>query len=445
MMYTFGDDSSPVRPNQKHRRSRGYLPRRKSNNPAASIRNGAASSQNVHGHPVNSNSYQQGEQNYSSAAAGANPPQATYYSAEGWGDAPISSGNNNNDETGSLNYSTSSSVQSAESSSNSSSFADILKQIDSDIDLKDYSDPEIKDLMAKQSKATNDQARLGQAQYSKMRGMGMEMSSSAPPPAAVAGWIQRREQQQQQQKQYQYHTQREAHMQMQQAQRKQQHQYNNYMSAGPRQQQYANSGHVDWNYSRDSSEGDIDGVNFSEQEEYVLETIAGKRDVDGNVNRLANITINTVRPQAAQSPGDVFRGRDLLGQQRDPHRSRSDSPASRGRAAPRVATGHVTPPPNARGKRTSAAPPGSAGSISRTSSRHSKSSSDGSFDTPAPSSPPHGGGAHSSKPPHARSSPSKTRRKGGGEKEDNVVEIGSYQNPWFCGFADSLDLVGAFR
>lgn len=424
-MYTFGDESSPVRANQKHRRGRNYLARRKGNYAASS----AASAKGHQDHP--NHSFQQGGQNYSSAAARANQPQATYYSTDGWDSAPISAGNNN-DETGSLNYSTSSSVQSAESSSNSSSFAEILKHIDSDLDLKDYSDPEIKDFMAKQSKAANDQARVGQAQYGKMRGMGMDMPHN-PPPAAVAGWMHRREQQQRQ-----HQTQREAQLQMQQAKQLAR-------SKKARQQQYAaSSHHVDLNYSRDSTEEEIDGVNISELGENELETIAGKRD-DDNVSRLANITITTSRPQAAaQTPNnDIFRGRDPFGRQPDPRPSRPDSPSNNRN---RSTSGHVTPPPNSRGRRTSSAlaPPGSAGSISRTSSRHSKSSSDGSFDTPAPSSPPRGG-APSSKPPHARSSPtSKSRQKGGGG-EDKVVEIGSYQNPWFCGFTDALNLDGAFR
>ncbi len=106
-------------------------------------------------------------------------------------------------------------------------------------------------------------------------------------------------------------------------------------------------------------------------------------------------------------------------------------------------SGHVTPPPNSRHKRTST-PPG-ASSISRTNSRHSKSSSEGSWDTPAPSSPPHGsvGGM---KPPHARSTPvSKTRRKSAKEEKTVAVDTLSeafYSHPWMCGFADAFNFDG---
>lgn len=103
-----------------------------------------------------------------------------------------------------------------------------------------------------------------------------------------------------------------------------------------------------------------------------------------------------------------------------------------------IASGHVTPPPNSRHRRSST-PPG-AKSISRTSSRHSKSSSDGSWDTPAPSSP-----TNISKPPHvARSVPvSSLRRKSG--KDEKVVEDLSeafYAKSWMCGFADAFNFDG---
>ena len=143
--------------------------------------------------------------------------------------------------------------------------------------------------------------------------------------------------------------------------------------------------------------------------------------------------------------------------------SAPSSPRSPGRS------GHVTPPPNSRHKRTST-PPGAANTISRTNSRHSKSSSDGSFDTPAPSSPPYPGMAGiagsmaagimtSMKPPHARSTPiSKTaRRKSGsrggpggdhhvGDAGNGVVSGDSseafYAKSWMCGFTDAFNFEG---
>ena len=93
-------------------------------------------------------------------------------------------------------------------------------------------------------------------------------------------------------------------------------------------------------------------------------------------------------------------------------------------------------------KQLSSTPPG-ANVISRTSSRHSKSSSDGSFDTPAPSTPPHNNsGLRHSKPPNARNaSVTKSRRKSG-DREDKLVEDLSeafYAKSWMCGFADAFN------
>lgn len=227
---------------------------------------------------------------------------------------------------------------------------------------------------------------------------------------------------------------------MQQVKKKQNNQCNS--TAGVRQQQHhPPSGHMNWNYSKDSSEGDINGVNFTEHEEYVLETITGKRGEDNSVAR-HHVTVTSTRSQSATK--DFHDDPFFCSQDPSVYRQRSPS-GSPSSPRNRSTSGHVTPPPNSRNRRTST-PPGVAGSISRTSSRHSKSSSDGSFDTPAPSSPPHGAGAMHSKPPHARSSPGpKTRRKGE-DRDGKVVESGAfYQNPWFCGFTDAFEGFEAFQ
>ena len=84
--------------------------------------------------------------------------------------------------------------------------------------------------------------------------------------------------------------------------------------------------------------------------------------------------------------------------------------------------------------------------MTRTNSRHSKSSSDGSWDTPAPSSPPNNNNSPNSKPPHARSAPvSKTRRGNKNGKDEKVVEDLSeafYAKSWMCGFADAFHFDG---
>lgn len=89
----------------------------------------------------------------------------------------------------------------------------------------------------------------------------------------------------------------------------------------------------------------------------------------------------------------------------------------------------VTPPPSTRNKRTST-PPG------RNYSPRSKSSSDGSWDTPT-SSPPNS----NSRPPHARGiGASNPRRKSAGKKESaqDITEP-VYKNFWMCGFPDAFN------
>ena len=89
----------------------------------------------------------------------------------------------------------------------------------------------------------------------------------------------------------------------------------------------------------------------------------------------------------------------------------------------------VTPPPNTRNKRTST-PPG------RNYSPRSKSSSDGSWDTPTASPP-----GSNSRPPHARGTgTSNSRRKSTGNK-DTAQDISEavYTKFWMCGFTDSFN------
>ena len=123
-------DSSPTRPGRKHRRGRGQASRKTT----LTTTGGGGSSQTT-STPMLSESH-----NYLH-----NHPytkQANYYASDSWDNAAVGSprnihntdnNNHNKDDnscTGSLTYSASSSVQSAESS-NDSSFADIIKLLDS--------------------------------------------------------------------------------------------------------------------------------------------------------------------------------------------------------------------------------------------------------------------------------------------------------------------------
>mmetsp|Transcript_25646 Transcript_25646/g.46409 ORF Transcript_25646/g.46409 Transcript_25646/m.46409 type:complete len:316 (-) Transcript_25646:163-1110(-) len=293
--YTFGDDAIPaVRPNQKHRR-RGPFSRRKNGNAATASSSSSSSGSNGHHH--NGQQQQQQQQTTTTLTASRlNQPQSKpHFSADGWDNIPISSGQNN-DDTNSLNYSTSSSVVSAESSSNSSCFADLMQKVDSDGDLKEFADPEIKDFMAKQTRAANDgNARVGHGQYGKMRGMGMDMPVEKPLPAAVKQWNQRREKQQYNNQQNHHHQQAHQQAQHNQQARHQQKQKKAQYGVASKQQSHAASGDLHLEYSRDSD--------FSEQEEHIrLETIAGKRDEDNNIAGLANVRITaSSEPQAASS------------------------------------------------------------------------------------------------------------------------------------------------
>lgn len=93
----------------------------------------------------------------------------------------------------------------------------------------------------------------------------------------------------------------------------------------------------------------------------------------------------------------------------------------------------TTPPPNSRLRRTST-PPGAVPLV-RTSSRHSKSSSDGSFGTPAPASPPYSK-SHSKPPARGRGSQS-SKARGSSDISEPV-----YKNFWMCGFTDAFKFDG---
>ncbi|KAL7554691.1 hypothetical protein ACHAWF_018170 [Thalassiosira exigua] len=569
--FEFNDDSptgTPTRTGRRHRRGRGYgLPGRKGGNNAASAtgRSTAGTSPQTGGRQAvspgrhrgqaSNGSYRQGGHNLSPGAAsavgggsggpgldaqrqGSGRPQAQahYTTSDAWDTTPKggsqrtgsgSSGHkdgNDNDQnscTGSLTYSASSSVQSAESS-NDSSFADIIKIIDSE-NPAEKGGP-LGEFISKQTKAASDPG----GQYAPgVEGGGSGRGDGAKSPA-VQGWNKRAEDRKARE--------RKAQLAMQQAQgragaggggggsaskkqqKKQQKQLKKQQQLQQQQQHQfamvedrpsAAKDNVDLNYSKDdSSEDDVIGVDVDEN---ILETIAG---LDGaeEVARHANVgSISPTQSRAAQGNAHQRTSSNALqrtynhhlrtGQDAfatpssSPYSSPTGSPSSPGdppameyqgrspqQRSPRSPpnAGEITPPPKSRGQRRTSTPPGSgAHHLSRTNSRHSKSSSDGSWDTPNPSSPPHGGppsGLHksallgqgggggssgrgsSNKPPHARSAPPGsrgTRRiegprgprgaegRGddrGGEVTENALSQVLYKNQWMCGFMDAFNI-----
>ena len=260
--FAFADDT----PVQKGRKHRG----RRTNNNAATHAN---NSNNTNGAANQNSSYGQGGQKYSRAASmsaqnqrlNLQPSKANTHYASDTNSKGNNTNNTNNEQdqnscAGSLTYSASSSVQSAESS-NDSSFADIIKLIDSEGEGAS----EIKEFMARQSKAAND----GSAGVFIHGMKGAKKSSSQNP--AVQGWMQRVEdrsrahQAQQQMAQAQTQTKAQAHK------KKQQPQHQQYTMTASK---HVPNSHVDLNYSKDdSSEEDVYGVDFDD--ENVLETIGG--------------------------------------------------------------------------------------------------------------------------------------------------------------------------
>lgn len=238
--FEFADDA-PVRQGKKHRRGRGYMTRGKGSSAKS---NGGSNTQ--------STSYRSGGHKYSSAASreASSAQHQPHYTANDWGENTLNlkggnhgNGNNKDDNScaGSLTYSASSSVQSAESS-NDSSFADVLKLIDNEGEGAS----ELKYFMDKQSKAAIGKGDGAVQAYHQRRGedrnraaqlqqLGMQAPMQAPP-----------------------------------SRKKQQHQYTMASSRN-----VPTNGHVDLNYSKDdSSEDDVYGVDV-DFDENVLETIAG--------------------------------------------------------------------------------------------------------------------------------------------------------------------------
>ncbi len=95
-------------------------------------------------------------------------------------------------------------------------------------------------------------------------------------------------------------------------------------------------------------------------------------------------------------------------------------------------SGNVTPPPNSRHERMSTSSPGA-------NSHHSKSSSDGSWETPIPSSPPHSG-TTTTKPPQARSAP--ITRLGHTPGRGCETNEAFYAKSWMSGFSDAFNFDG---
>ncbi|KAL3802171.1 hypothetical protein ACHAWO_007811 [Cyclotella atomus] len=170
-------------------------------------------------------------------------------------------------------------------------------------------------------------------------------------------------------------------------------------AASERQGKYpTRANNVSLNYSKDDSDDEEFGEN-------VLETITG----DEEVARRHNITVTT-------------------------RSARSTSPKEESRVSPYNAVNPsrhdtVTPPPSNRSKRSST-PPG------RNYSPRSKSSSDGSWDTPTASPP-----GSNSRPPHSRGTgASNSRRQSTGSKETaQDISEAVYAKFWMCGFTDSFN------
>ena len=236
-------DSSPVRPGRKHRRGRGSGTNSRKTSTAAGTESAAI------GQASTSRSFLQGGHKISTVAMNLSyeqqsqmhndlhqqpQTQANYYTSDAWDNA------GDNSCTGSLTYSASSSVQSAESS-NDSSFADIIKLIDSS---EGGGASDIHKFTAKKSKAASSSSGGGAS-------LGKE--------TAVSGWMQGVEDRRRSQKKAKENE-----------QKKQTKKPVFSMSSSKRAPSNSN---VDLNYSKDdSSEDDVHGDDFDEK---ILETIAG--------------------------------------------------------------------------------------------------------------------------------------------------------------------------
>ena len=136
--YEFADDSpSKTKRSHRHRRGRGFA-NRKSSASANSSRSSSLSAQSI-GHNTQRGSH-----------------QAAHLKADEFANNTTANDHDQNSCAGSLTYSASSSVQSGAESSNDSSFADIIKLIDSDGDGSD-----LKKFMEKSSHAADSLSQMG--------------------------------------------------------------------------------------------------------------------------------------------------------------------------------------------------------------------------------------------------------------------------------------------
>jgi len=379
--FEFADDS-PVRSGRKHRRGRGYNTGSRGGSGGNSSRQTSSySSTGGHHSNVASQVLHTGQGDHCSKQSHCHPQ----YYASGWDDnnntpSKQSGDQDHNSCTGSLTYSASSSIQSGVSSggesSNDSSFADIIKLLDSEGEGAS----EIKAFIAARTEAANNE------------GGSFHLQGSARNSDAVAGWMQRVDERNRQ------------HLQ----QKQLQHAKKSSLSKRD------TSSNVDLNYSRDDSDDDDDDELFNGD---ALDTIA-VRDEDPPIK--TNIKVITT------SRGDPFA-------MKPSSRAQSEGPSTPRRS------GTTTPPPDYRSKRTST-PPNAYASISRTNSHRSKSSSDGSWDTPT-KSPPHGN-SHTKPPPTSRrSGKSSSTPRGGKKKSDGSSDISEavYTKFWMCGFTDAFN------
>ncbi|KAL3822063.1 hypothetical protein ACHAXA_000131 [Cyclostephanos tholiformis] len=326
-------DSLPVRTGQKHRRGMGHT------NNGRKI-------------PVASQS--------STLSAGETPQQHTqsqtsYYTTDAWDNADSYHRKDDIPSTGSLTYSSCSS-EGNDGSANKTSFADIIKLIESEVECEGAS--ELKSFTSKESVVASGMGGSNHASGKK----------KLDRETAVAGWMQRT-------KDHSMQKQKEQHAKV-----------TKQTSTAAIYKSLEFKSIVD-----DRDEGSVFGLGVDEN---VLETISGHDD-----------------------------------DRQDPYQISLATTRNR-------LSGRVTPTPNSWHERTSMSSP-VANTLSSTNSHHSKSSSDGSWETPIPSSPPHNC-ATMMKPPQARSTTSLTKlSERGGETNEAF-----YAKSWMSGFSDAFNFDG---
>mmetsp|Transcript_1327 Transcript_1327/g.2859 ORF Transcript_1327/g.2859 Transcript_1327/m.2859 type:complete len:394 (-) Transcript_1327:153-1334(-) len=338
-------------------------------------------------------------------------PQQTNFSFGDSG-APAGAHRSNRDDAscaGSLEYSASSSVLSSDASGENR-FDQILKDFDSEL-------------------ATEIATRAAAERTSRS--------------AAVEGWKQRLESRQQQAgvaatSQQRMQTNRQAQQtQGKRGQPQSQPQQSQFTMATSSQGVPSNP-NVTFNYSHsrdNSSEGsDVFGEDFFD--ESLFDTIS-RYDNDKEVQEThvpRHVPASSKPKARTPAAGDPFRGQDPF-RNTDPFQTSS----ARGRAN----MGHVTPPPHT-GLKLGAG--SNVASVSPTDSRHSRSSSDASWETPVPNSPNTNlGGSRmpSARPPSARpATTSRTKRnESRGNPRASPTNTGDafYSKPWMEEFPDSFD------